>query len=70
MISWTQHEGAAVPRPRTGETPIRHVRIADKVWAEVERIAREEGRSVTSVVRDALARYLAWHKRQGSRSGE
>lgn len=70
MISWTQQEGDAVPRPRTGETPIRHVRIAGKTWGEVERIAREEGRSVTSVVRDALVRYLAWHKRQSRRSGD
>ena len=70
MIPWTQQEGAAVPRPRTGETPIRHVRIAAKTWAEVESIPHEEGRSVTSVVRDALARYLAWHRRQGRGLGD
>jgi hypothetical protein len=64
MIPWTQQQGEAVPRPATGETPIRHVRIADKVWDEISQIAHDEGRTVTAVVLDALNRYLTWHKRQ------
>jgi hypothetical protein len=68
MIPWTQQRGEAVPRPATGETPIRHVRISDKVWEEISQIARDEGRTVTAVVLEALTRYLAWHKRQGRRS--
>ncbi len=64
MISWTQQRGRDVPRPRTGETPIRHVRVPEKIWGEIGRIAREEGRTVTAVVLDALTRHLAWHKRQ------
>jgi|HubBroStandDraft_5_1064220.scaffolds.fasta_scaffold685399_2 hypothetical protein len=64
MIPWTQQQGAAVPRPKTGETPIRHVRVDEKLWGQVVGIAREQGRSVTAVVLDALKRYVAWHKRQ------
>ncbi len=69
MIPWTQHREDAVPRPRTGETPIRHVRVPESIWAEVVRIARAEGRTATGVVLDALSRYLAWHKRQDRRGG-
>jgi len=69
MIPWTQPRGEAVPRPKTGETPIRHVRVPEKVWSEVVRIAKTEGRTVTAVVMDALTRYLAWHRRQGKRGG-
>lgn len=63
-ILWTQPQGGTVPRPTTGETPIRHVRIADKLWSEIARIAREEDRSRTSVVLEALTRYVAWHSRK------
>lgn len=69
MIPWTQQREEAVPRPRTGETPIRHVRVPEKIWGEIVRIAKDEGRTVTAVVMDALTRYLAWHKRQAKRGG-
>jgi len=64
MIPWTQQRGRAVPRPKTGETPIRHVRVDDGLWDQVGEIAREQGRPVSAVVIDALKRYVAWHKRQ------
>lgn len=66
MIPWTQQRRprSAVPRPRTGETPIRHARVSDEIWSEVERIADEEGRTKTDVVVEALTRHLAWKKRQ------
>jgi predicted transcriptional regulator len=51
-------------RPRTGETPIRHVRVGDSLWSQIAEIAREQGRSVTAVVIDALKRYVAWYRRQ------
>ena len=56
-----------MPRPRTGETPIRHVRVAGKIWDEIGRIAGEQERSVTAVVIDALKRYILWYKRQPKR---
>jgi len=67
MIPWTQPREEAVPRPRTGVTPIRHVRVPERIWSEVARIAREDGRTMTGVVLEALDRYLAWHKRQDKR---
>ena len=70
MIPWTQQQGAAVPRPKTGETPIRHVRVPDRLWDQVGEIAREQKRSVSAVVLDALTRYIAWHKRQGRRGDD
>lgn len=71
MVSWTQErqgEGAAVPRPKTGETPIRHVRVDDTLWGQLGDIAREQGRTVSAVVLDALRRHVAAHKRQGKRA--
>lgn len=65
MIPWTQQrQGGAVPRPKTGETPIRHVRVDDTLWGQLAAIAREQGRSVSAVVVDALRRYVTWHARQ------
>ncbi len=72
MISWTQQAerpGGGVPRPKTGETPIRHVRVADELWQQVADIAREQGKSITAVVVDALKRHVAAHKRS-KRSAE
>ena len=67
MIPWTQQRGRGVPRPRTGETPIRHVRVPDGLWDQIAAIAKEQGRTVTAVVLDALARYIDHHKRQQRR---
>lgn len=53
-----------VGRPATGETPGRHIRLSDELWAEVGEVAQDEGRDKTAVVRDALARYIARHKRR------
>ncbi len=70
MIPWTQQHGGPVPRPKTGETPIRHVRVPDKIWDAIARIAGDEGRTVTAVVIEALTRHLARHKRQGRRDDD
>jgi hypothetical protein len=71
MIPWTQQRRprSAVPRPRTGETPIRHVRVSDEIWDEVERIAKAEGRTKTDVVVEALTRHLARTRRQRRQAG-
>jgi hypothetical protein len=64
MIPWTQKRGRPVPRPKTGETPIRHVRVEDTLWEQIGEIAREQDRSVSAVVLDALKRYVTWYRRQ------
>jgi hypothetical protein len=70
MIPWTQPTGSAVARPKTGETPIRHVRVADGLWSQIVAIAREQGRTVTAVVLDALTRYASWWRDQKRRGHE
>jgi hypothetical protein len=68
MISWTQQPGRAVPRPKTGQTPIRHVRVEDTLWGQVAEIACEQGRTVSAVVIDALKRYVTAQRRAAARS--
>ena len=53
-----------MPRPATGETPVRHIRITAKLWGQIAQIAEDEGRSATSIVVEALTRWLIWHKRK------
>ena len=53
-----------MPRPKTGETPIRHVRVEGGLWGEIGEIAREQDRSISAVVIDALRRYVTWWRRQ------
>lgn len=71
-MPWTQkpQQGKAVARPRTGETPGRHIRIDDTLWGQLGEIAEEQGRTVTAVVIDALKRYVTWHKRQQRRADD
>jgi hypothetical protein len=45
-------------RPRTGETPIRHVRVSDELWGMVGDVARNQGRTLSAVVVDALQRHV------------
>jgi hypothetical protein len=70
MIPWTHKPGGRVPRPKTGETPIRHVRIGDPTWRQIVAIAEQQGRTVTAVVLDALTRYIAWYRRYGKRADD
>lgn len=58
MIPWTQQpvrKGDSVPRPRTGETPIQHVRIAQDDWAAMKTVL---GRRAPAVVRELIRWYL------------
>lgn len=66
MIPWTQEHQRrkTVARPRTGETPGRHIRIDNDLWGQIGEIAAEQDRSVTAVVIDALKRYVTWWARQ------
>lgn len=45
-------------RPKTGETPIRHVRVSDVLWGKVGDVARQQDRTVSAVVVDALEKYV------------
>lgn len=54
-------------RPRTGETPIRHVRVEDSIWEQITEIAGEQGKTISAVVLEALHRHIAWYRRYGKR---
>jgi predicted HicB family RNase H-like nuclease len=45
-------------RPKTGETPIRGVRVPDERWKQAKEKAEAEGKSVTDVVNDCLEKYV------------
>ncbi|MET8982112.1 hypothetical protein ABZX85_41670 [Streptomyces sp. NPDC004539] len=46
-------------RPATGKTPLRNVRIPDKLWADAKAKAAAEDRTITDVIVSALHRYVA-----------
>jgi predicted transcriptional regulator len=65
MLACTQEPGSPhVPRPKTGQTPIRHIRIGDEIWEQVEWVAEQDDTNATSVVKTALAEYIAKRRRQ------
>lgn len=45
-------------RPRTGETPLRNVRVDDRLWEAVKAAAAERGDSMAQAVRWGLHAYL------------
>lgn len=58
MISWTQQQGRAVPRPRTGESKIQHIRIPDEDWLAFNEATGGKG---AATVRAFIAWFL-WRK--------
>ena len=48
-----------VPKPATGKTPVRNVRVPDDVWLPALARAEMEGRSVTDAIVAALRAYVA-----------
>jgi predicted transcriptional regulator len=50
--------------PNQPKTPARAFRLDDGLWEQVNEIAKEQGRTATAVVIDALKRYVTWYKRQ------
>lgn len=55
MIPWTQQRGGAVARPKTGETPIQHVRVPPDDWAELD---ERSGGKRPEIVRQLIRWYL------------
>lgn len=58
MIPWTQKPGRAgddVGRPRTGTTPIQHIRIPEDDWIAFKTVT---GRGAAGVIRDFVRWYL------------
>lgn len=55
MISWTQQRGRAVPRPKTGESKIQHIRIPDEDWQAFNAATGGKG---AAVIREFIGWYL------------
>jgi predicted DNA binding CopG/RHH family protein len=45
--------------PNAPKTPTRTIRVGDELWKEVQKKAALEGVTVTSVIIDALEKYVA-----------
>jgi hypothetical protein len=48
-----------MPRPATGKTPVRNVRIPEALWRDAQEVAKSEGRTMTDVIIAYLRRYGA-----------
>lgn len=52
-------EDQQMPRPATGKTPNRNLRVANEVWLPALAKARAEGRPLTEVIVAYLRRYIS-----------
>jgi hypothetical protein len=52
-------ENGQVPRPATGKTPVRNLRVRPEVWEPALERAKAEGTSLTAVIIAFLERYNA-----------
>ena len=48
-----------VPRPATGKTPVRNLRVPEDIWRAAQDKAEAEGRTLTSVIVTYLKRYAS-----------
>jgi hypothetical protein len=53
-----------MPRPATGKTKVRHIRIPDSVWEDAKTQAEEDGTTVSAAVVAFLTRYGAKVRRR------
>lgn len=53
-----------MPRPKTGVTPVRNVRVPDELWHAAQAAAEERKETLTAVIQRALQRYVREHKRR------
>jgi hypothetical protein len=48
-----------MPRPATGKTPNRNLRVPEQIWEAALAKARAEGRTLTEVITTYLRRYIS-----------
>src|SRR5579859_6544856 len=58
-----------VPRPATGKTKVRNLRVVDEVWLPALEKARAENRTLTEVIVTYLRRYISTPPRPERSSG-
>lgn len=56
--------------PPSSGTPLRNVRVPDDLWAAAQRVAAEQGTTVSAVIVDRLRRYVRNHDRRQRRRPE
>lgn len=49
----------AMPRPATGKTPVRNLRVPEQIWGPALAKAKAEGRTLTEVITAYLRRYIS-----------
>jgi hypothetical protein len=52
-------EDRQMPRPATGRTPVRNIRVAERIWRAAQEKAEREGRTLTDVIVAYLRRYIS-----------
>jgi hypothetical protein len=52
-------EDRRMPRPATGKTPVRNLRVPDHIWEPALAKAHAEGKTLTEVITAYLRRYIA-----------
>ena len=58
FCTYVWHTGV-MPRPATGKTPMRNLRVPQNIWGPALDKARAEGRTLTGVITDYLRRYIS-----------
>lgn len=53
-----------VPRPSTGKTPVRNLRVPEDIWRAAQEKAKAEGRTLTDVLVAYLKRYVSTSPRK------
>jgi len=54
----------AMPRPATGKTPVRNLRVPEHIWGPALDKAKAEGRTLTEVITAYLRRYISTPQRR------
>ena len=57
-------DNGEVPRPATGKTPNRTLRVPEDIWRAAQEAAADQGRTLTEVIVTYLKRYVATSQRK------
>lgn len=60
----------SVPRPPTGKTPVRNLRVPDDIWRAAQAKAKAEDRTLTDVLVAYLKRYVSTPPRKKADAGQ
>ena len=55
-----------MPRPKTGVTPVRNIRVPEELWRAAQAEAERRGETLTEAIIAALQRYVRAGERRRS----